>query len=148
MMKFTLALTATAFAANAASLEHVSHAAEWVAKPSFSIGDSYKAPDYTSPYGETLPGADFNKQVYKFHEGKQIWDQNDYEERVKVEAEMLVALEALKSSTNTLGGTIHSLTDKISFNSTRIGANMNDVFMNMADNLEKMAMIGTEIASA
>jgi hypothetical protein len=61
---------------------------------------------------------------------------------------MLVALEALKSSTNTLGGTIHSLTDKISFNSTRIGANMNDVFMNMADNLEKMAMIGTEIASA
>ena len=41
MMKFTLALTATAFAANAASLEHT-HAAEWVAKPSFSIGDSYK----------------------------------------------------------------------------------------------------------
>ncbi len=57
-------------------------------------------PDYSQkkPSGEKLPGADFNKQVYEFEGDQQIWDQNDYTERVKVEAEMMVALEALKET--------------------------------------------------
>ena len=40
-----------------------------------------------------------------------IWDQNDYEERTKQEAELLVALEALKSSTSYLSYDIYSLKD-------------------------------------
>ena len=60
-------------------------------------------PDYAHKQsGEKLPGADFNKQVYQFDEKKYIWDQNDYEERVKVEAELMVALEGLKTSINYL----------------------------------------------
>ena len=78
-------------------------------KPSFSIGSHYREPDYSQPYGEKLPGADFNKQVYQFREDKMIWDQNDYEERTKQEAELLVALEALKSSTSYLSYDIYSL---------------------------------------
>ena len=42
---------------------------------------------------------DFNKQVFQFNDTKQIWHQSNYDERVKVEAEILVTLEALKTST-------------------------------------------------
>ena len=59
----------------------------------------YHTPDYSHQYGETLPGADFNKQVWEFDEDHSIFDQNDYEERVKVEAELMVSLEALKAAT-------------------------------------------------
>ena len=50
------------------------------------------------PGPDKLPGPDFNKQVYEFNEMKQIWHQSNYDERVKVEAEILVTLEALKTS--------------------------------------------------
>ena len=55
--------------------------------------------DYLRPGPDSLPGPDFNKQVYEFDETKQIWHQSNYTERVKVEAEILVTLEALKTST-------------------------------------------------
>ena len=73
----------------------------------------YHAPDYSHEYGETLPGADFNHQVYKFDEDHQIWDQNDYEERTKAEAELLVALEALKQSVSILSYDISRLQEGI-----------------------------------
>ena len=108
-MKFLAALAAIACYTQAAILEEERHGG----KPSFSIGSHYRAPDYSQEYGEELPGADLNKQVYQFNENKQIWDQNDYEERVKVESEILVALEALKTSVNYLGYDIHTLKDRI-----------------------------------
>lgn len=133
-MKFTIALAASAYAANAASLSTEGAGHGFVGKPDFSIGGHYREPDYEHEYGEELPGADFNKQVYQFNENKQIWDQNDYEERVKVEAEMLVALEALKTSVNYLGYDIHSIGDKISYNRARIGANQDDIYEDHAVN--------------
>lgn len=54
--------------------------------------------DYLRPGPDKLPGPDFNKQVYDFNDMKQIWHQSNYNERVKVEAEVLVTLEALKTS--------------------------------------------------
>ena len=45
-----------------------------------------------------LPSADFNKKVYEFDESKYIWNQEAYTCRVKTEADMLVTLEALKTS--------------------------------------------------
>ena len=45
-----------------------------------------------------LPGPDFNKQVYEFEAMKQIWNQANYNERLKIEAEIMVTLEALKTS--------------------------------------------------
>ena len=74
-------------------------------------------------YGEVLPGADFNKQVYEFDGSKPIWDQNDYEERVKVEAEMMVALEALKESVLYLGQDIKEIVDWFNGEMNRYGTN-------------------------
>ena len=95
MLKFASVLSSAAYAV---SVEPERGAHKFQGKPSFSIGHRYKEPDYTQDYGESLPGADFNRQVYKFNEDKQIWDQNDYIERTRQEAEILVALEALKTS--------------------------------------------------
>ena len=95
-MKFLAALASTVLAARAVrDPDGGQHSA---GGKSFDIGPMYQTPDYSQDYGEALPGADFNKQVYQFRENEQIWDQNDYVERVKVEAEILVALEALKTS--------------------------------------------------
>ena len=80
---------------------------------SYYHNPGYVEPDYSKKYDETLPGADFNRQVYEFNTDKGIWDQNDYTERVKVEAEMLVALEALKENTMYLGYDIQELQDHI-----------------------------------
>ena len=46
---------------------------------------------------ENLPGPDFNRNVYEFDDTKQIWNQENYEVRVKAEADILVALEAMKT---------------------------------------------------
>ena len=88
--------------------------------------NSYRKPDYSkekSRSGEKLPGPDFNKQVYDFDERKHIWDQNDYEERVKVEAELMVALEALKSSVNYLTIDIGKLDQIIAHQYKKISSN-------------------------
>lgn len=49
--------------------------------------------------------------MYEFNESKPIWDQQDYNERVKVEAEILVALEALKTSAMYLGIDVREVED-------------------------------------
>ena len=70
----------------------------------------HKDADYTHPYESRLPGADFNKQVYEFDSrNDKIFDQQEYESRVRTEAEMLVALEALKDTTQWLDYNIHDL---------------------------------------
>ena len=68
-----------------------------------------------------MPGADFNRQVYRFRENRQIWDQNDYEERTKQEAEIMVALEALKTSTAYLLDDIHMIKNTITDTQVNIG---------------------------
>ena len=50
---------------------------------------------------------------------------------MKVEAEILVALEALKTSFTSMSIDINSLLDKISSNTGRIGANQEDVWEDM-----------------
>lgn len=45
-----------------------------------------------------MPSPDFNKQVYHFDEDDNIFDQAEYEARVQAEAELMIALEALKHS--------------------------------------------------
>jgi len=57
-----------------------------------------------------LPSADFNKAVYNFNDDKPVFDQKSYETRVRVEAELMIALEALKESVNLLDGEFQTLT--------------------------------------
>lgn len=77
----------------------------------FDIHSMHQETDYSQPAPETLPGADFNKQVWEFDQSKNIWDQQDYNERVKAEAEILVALEALKTAVLYLGSDISATTE-------------------------------------
>lgn len=78
-----------------------------------------------------MPGADFNKKVYDFDTKGKIFDQDDYEERVKVEAEMLVSLEALKESVMYLTYDIHEIDERIESQYKQIGNNHEDAFENM-----------------
>ena len=59
---------------------------------------TYYQPDYHKPYTRKLPGADFNKHVYEFHDDSNIFDQNEYEKRIEVEATLMIALEGLKAN--------------------------------------------------
>ena len=70
--------------------------------------------------------------MYEFDGDHNIWDQNDYEERVKVEAEMLVALEALKESVMYLGYDINDVQDRITQQMGRVRHNQDHIYENMA----------------
>ena len=103
MIRFIPAILAFLFTAQAVEIKASTKAQTAQTKdlyPDYFLSPNYVTPNYSlqRPEGETLPGADFNKQVYEFKADKKVWDQNDYEERVKVEAELLVALESLKES--------------------------------------------------
>ncbi len=93
----------------------------------------YNYPDYQHEYNEPLPGADFNKQVYGFQEDVPIWSQHDYEERVRVEAQILVSLEALKSNLMYLGYDINGLKDAIFQQRSRIGVSRDGIKINAED---------------
>ena len=69
MMKFAAALTSVACAVNL-DAQQAGHDHGFTGKPGFSIGNRYQEPDYTQNYSESLPGADFNKQVYQFKENR------------------------------------------------------------------------------
>jgi len=79
-----------------------------------------------------LPSGDFNRRVYQFDDSRAIWDQKDYEERVKVEAEMLVALEALKESLSYAAYDVHDLGQSIQTQFERISDNAMDIYENLA----------------
>ena len=132
-MKFIAALASTVLVARAVRDPEGSQ--QSAGGKSFDIGGMYRAPDYSQDYGEALPGADFNKQVYQFRENEQIWDQNDYVERVKAEAEMLVALEALKTSVGYLRDDTHTLVGRIAANHASVGVGHDDAYADQAQNV-------------
>ena len=70
--------------------------------------------DYQRPGPAELPSPDFNKQVYEFDEMRQIWHQSNYNERVKVEAEIMVSLEALKTQVRYMGEDLVNIKDFLS----------------------------------
>lgn len=141
-MKFAAALASFVAISQAVTLESEADAAPGHAHVHYDDttpyeGDAYyNNPGYVEPsyehrYEETLPGADFNRHVYEFDNNKPVWDQNDYTERVKVEAEMLVALESLKESAMYLGYDLQELQDHIDYQRKQIGSNQDDIYENM-----------------
>ena len=95
-MKFallSLAAVAAAIKADADTAQEVEYSGE-----KYYSNPAYVQADYTAPYDASLPGPDFNKSVYNFNQRSQTFDQGEYETRVKVEAELMVALESLKES--------------------------------------------------
>ena len=105
MMKLIPALVAVADVARSLSVGAEVSAdpkLDYSNDPNYFNYDRYHQPDYNQQYNRPLPGADFNKAVSSFREEEQVFDQQDYEERVKVEADLMVALEAMKTSTTYL----------------------------------------------
>jgi hypothetical protein len=128
-MKFAVALTTTFVAVQSASIEAA--AEDWPAYPySYYHHSHYTEPEYPLEDGEVLPGADFNAHVYHFDEAEPIWDQGDYEERVKMEADMLVALEALKETVQYLHHDIDHLDAIVEYQHELIMHNEEDIFEN------------------
>jgi len=129
-MKFAVALSTAFVAAQAASIEAQAGAADWPTYPNYYLHDHYAEPSYDATYDEELPGADFNSHVYHFEDENMIWDQNDYTERVRVEAEMLVALEGLKETVTFLHHDIDHLNDVNDQQAERIHENHDDIYDN------------------
>jgi len=71
--------------------------------------EAYRPRDYGLQDVIDFPDPDFNKQVYQFDESEDIFDEEDYACRVRVEAHMLVALEALKEEVRWLHEDVDSL---------------------------------------
>ena len=53
-----------------------------------------RLPSKSGPF----PSADFNRKVYHFEEKDNIFDQKEYEARLQAEADLMIALEALKQT--------------------------------------------------
>ena len=71
--------------------------------------NGYQPHRYGSEYPSNLPTPDFNCQVFDFDENEEFWDQEDYECRIRMEAEMLVALEQLKGAVATISWDVEYL---------------------------------------
>ena len=66
--------------------------------PGYFDNPNHVGADYSQPYQFTLPSADFNKAVHDFNEDEAVFNQEEYEKRLVIEAELMIALEGLKSS--------------------------------------------------
>ena len=76
-----------------------------------------------SPYISDVPTGDFWNQVDYFNEWEEIYDQEDYEERLHTEATLMIALEAMRDSLIHLDHQIDDLVDCISENDSDIDDN-------------------------
>ena len=113
-MKFTLA---TALAVSAASAD---------------LQDRPEAATYTydhDHYGN-VPTGDFNDQVWDFDEWKTIWEQPEYEERLHTEAELMIAMEAIREALVNLDMDIDELDYCIEHNDSDIESNDDDIHSN------------------
>ena len=96
--------------------------------PSMDV-DTFDYADYadfsydTYSSSSDVPTGNFWDQVDDFNAWETIWDQYSYEERLHEEADMMVALEALREALVELDSDIDSLEDCISDNDDRISEN-------------------------
>ena len=99
-----------------------------------SYADDYTAPTYDDSYyyqdsyssdyqTGSVPTGDFWNQVDDFDEWKEIYDQEAYENRLSQEADLMVALEALREALVRLDRDIDDLDDCISQNDEDISEN-------------------------
>merc|ERR1712084_32352 len=73
-------------------------------------------------YGD-VPTGDFEYQVHEFNEWEEIWDQSKYEWRLQQEADLMVALEAMREALVELDHDVDELESCISDNNDDIEKN-------------------------
>ena len=78
------------------------------------------------------PMGDFKDQVYAFDPWQTIWDQEVYERRINTEAEIMIALEAIRASIYDVDYDIDDLEACIEANSYAIHDNMDEIEENHA----------------
>ena len=93
-------------------------------------------------YGN-VPDGDFYHDVHDFNVWEEIWSQAEYEERAQTEAELMIALEALREGLVDLDRDIDYLDDCIDSNDDGISDNENDI----ADNDHCLVDVEEEISS-
>merc|ERR1712228_598354 len=96
---------------------------------------------YDHDYHGNVPSGDFNHQVHDFNEWEEIRDQHAYEERLETEAELVIALEALREALVDIDHEIDELDDCISSNDSGISHNDDCI----ADNDHKISDNDSEI---
>ena len=73
---------------------------------------------------------DFDVKVDEFDTCDEIWNQSDYEERLETEAELMVALEAIREALVVLDSDIGELEHCIELNAEMIGDNYEHINYN------------------
>ena len=79
--------------------------------------------DAGADYHGNLPSVDFDREVHDFNPWHEIRDQEAYEERLETEAELMVALEALREALVSIDHDIDDLDSCISHNDSCISEN-------------------------
>ena len=87
---------------------------------------------YPKPYQEAQshPSGDYERRVRDFNEWEEVFTQQDYEARVNAEAEMMIALEALREAMVDLDYFIDHLEDDIRRNTRDIRDNIDEIRYN------------------
>ena len=86
-----------------------------------AFGDASDINEYTGNFGERVSGFDHNDE---------IWNQSDYEERLETEAELMVALEAIREALVSLDKDIGDLEFCIENNAEYIEDNYDHINSN------------------
>ena len=86
--------------------------------------------DHSTDYDANVPTGDFWNQVDDFDAWREIRDQHSYEERLETEAELMVALEALREALVSIDHDIDDLDDCISHNDSDISENDDGIAAN------------------
>ena len=92
----------------------------------------YEDHHHDDDYHGHVPTGDFWHQVDDFNEWEEIWDQKSYEYRLEQEAELMIALEALREDLVHLDHDIDDLDDCISHNDEDISENDHGIAHNDA----------------
>ena len=102
----------------------------------------YETKEYPTEVSGDVPTGDFWNQVDDFDAWKEIRDQHEYEERLDTEAELMIALEALREALVDIDRDIDDLDDCLSHCSECISENEEGVSENDAGCHENDVMCG------
>ena len=65
---------------------------------SYHDEDEDEHSDYGDDHIGAIPSGAYHDQVHEFDTCEEIWDQEDYEQRLETEAELMIALEAIREA--------------------------------------------------
>ena len=79
-------------------------------EPTFHGGNSHSDEEFEfRRNGDAYALDDFDRRVEEFDPCNEIWTQHDYDERLQTEAEIMIALEAIRMTLVTIDNDLHSL---------------------------------------